>query len=105
MSTKLDKRRKRRTKDRKPIFLILMLGGGLLLAAALALALGKGEAPGSKVPVEVRGAPNLVVDQEKVDLGPVKLGEWVNVEFQVANNGDQPLQFQRPPYVSVVEGC
>lgn len=93
--------------------LLLTLGGLLVLVAAVLVIWRDGSTRGSsgtgatgpEVPVEVSGAPSLKVDKEKVDLGTVKLGQPVQVSFQVANAGDEPLRLTKEPYVEVVEGC
>jgi hypothetical protein len=59
----------------------------------------------SKAKLEVTGSPSLKVDQEKVDLGNVKLGRTVEVSFQLTNVGDQTLRFKEPPTIEVKEGC
>jgi hypothetical protein len=55
--------------------------------------------------IEVKGSPSLKVDQEKIDLGDVKLGKTVEVTFMLTNVGDQPLRFSKAPYIEVAEGC
>src|SRR5512135_686145 len=57
------------------------------------------------VTLEAHGTPALRVDKEKVDLGDVKLGQTVQVSFDVTNAGDQALRFNEPPYIEVIEGC
>jgi hypothetical protein len=74
-----------------------------LVAFAVWQAAGGNVAP--KVSVEVKGAPSLKADKEKVDLGTVRLGQTVEVTFNVANVGDKQLRFTETPYVEVVEGC
>ena len=86
--------------------LALVAGGILLIVGVVAFAVW--QATGSttpKVPVEVTGAPKLKLDKEQVDLGTVRLGQTVEVTFNVANTGDKQLRFTEPPYVEVVEGC
>jgi hypothetical protein len=51
------------------------------------------------------GTPKLTVDQQKVDLGDVRLGQTVAVTFALTNTGDAPLHFAEAPYIEVVEGC
>ncbi len=82
--------------------MILLLGGGVLLIIGAIFAFRK---PEPKVAVEVSGSPSLKVDQQKVDLGEVKLGRTVDVKFELMNVGDQPLRFSKVPYIQVVEGC
>ncbi len=80
---------------------ILVVGGVALLGLTAYLLWGG--AP--KVAVEVQGAPALKANREAVNLGEVKLGQTVEVSFQIANVGDQPLRFAEKPYVEVREGC
>jgi hypothetical protein len=99
------KRSSRRVKQKAalPWPPFLLVGGGLLLALAAFLMWRSQGAPA--VPLAVDGAPSLMVDKEKVDLGDVKLGQNVAVSFAVSNAGNQPLRFTDLPYVEVVEGC
>lgn len=81
----------------------LALGGVLMLGLVVLLVALNQPAPAA--PVETTGAPRLKVDREKVDLGEVRLGEWVSASFEISNVGDQKLGFVEVPYVEVVEGC
>jgi hypothetical protein len=92
-------RRERKVKQRSLFF---MIGGVVLLALAFFIWQSQNKA---KVPVEVSGGPSLSVDKEQVDLGDVRLGQTVQVSFEVANVGDQTLHFDEAPYIEVVEGC
>jgi hypothetical protein len=82
--------------------LFIMLGGALILIIAAFFAFQKN--PGSFIP-EVTGRPNLTVDKTSVDLGDVKLGNQVEVSFELKNSGDRPLQFSKKPYIELIEGC
>jgi hypothetical protein len=84
---------------------LLMIGGGLILLAVVVVWGFAQPAAGSKIPVEVQGAPKLKIDRQKVDLGDVKLGQTVSVSFKLSNAGDQPLRFSEAPYIELVEGC
>ena len=84
--------------------LALIAGGVILLGAMVWMVFGRGGA-GGQAQVEVRGAPRLKADQQKVDLGDVQLGRTVQVEFKLSNVGDQPLRFSEAPWIEVVEGC
>ncbi len=92
--------RHHRKKQSWPLF--LLFGGGLLLVIGAIFAFRK---PEPKVAIEVAGSPSLKVDQQKVDLGDVKLGRTVDVKFTLMNVGDKPLRFSKAPYIEVVEGC
>jgi hypothetical protein len=91
------------TKYRLP--LILVGGGILLIALAAVYVFATNQPPQANVPVEISGAPSLKVDRERVDFGDVKVDTPVSVSFEIANVGDQPLRFNKPPTVEVVEGC
>ena len=85
--------------------LLLVLAGIVLVGGALFAVWKAGQPSSPKVAVEVKGSPSLKVDQDKVDLGDVKLGRTVSVSFQLANVGDETLRFSDKPYVEVREGC
>ena len=93
--------RYRRKKQIWPM--ILLFAGGLLLVFGAFKAFTKPS--GQKAAIEVSGTPSLKVDQEKVDLGNVKLGQTVEVTFKLKNVGDQTLRFSKAPYIEVLEGC
>ena len=82
--------------------LFLMLGGALILIIAAFFAFQK--KPSSFTP-EVTGRPNLTADKTSVDLGDEKLGNPVEVSFELKNTGDRPLQFSKAPYIELIEGC
>ncbi len=83
--------------------MILLLGGGILLVLGAFMVFHKSSQASANI--EVSGKPSLKVDKQKVDLGNVKLGRTVEVDFQVTNVGDQPLRFSKTPYVEVLKGC
>jgi hypothetical protein len=94
------KMRQRRKKPWIPI--IVALAGVALVGLAFWGLRGK---PANTANIEVTGAPSLKADKEQVDLGDVKLGQTVEVSFQLTNVGDQTLRFSEAPYIEVVEGC
>lgn len=104
MSQKYEpKRRKKRKQRNRWIPALLGLGGiVLLLLAALAVKGGNG---GAKAAIEVKGAPSVKVDKERVDFGDVKFNQPVEATFKITNVGDQTLRFNKEPYIEVVEGC
>jgi len=107
MSNHRSKKRnkKKSLQDVLPTPLLLVLAGMILVAGALFAVWKAGQPAVSQVPIEVKGSPSLKVSQDKVDLGDVKLGKTVSVDFQLANIGDKILRFSEKPYVEVVEGC
>ncbi len=83
---------------------ITLVGLGGLILVALAVFLAKAnQAP--TIAVDVKGSGHLKVDKEEVNLGDVKLGQEVYVDFTLSNNGDQPLTLTETPYIEVLEGC
>jgi hypothetical protein len=82
--------------------LVAILGGVLLIGLAY---WGLSDKSTAKANIEVTGSPALKADKEKVDLRDVKLGQPVEVSFQLTNVGDQTLRFTKEPYIEVVEGC
>jgi hypothetical protein len=92
-------------KDILPTPLLIVLAGIVLVAGTLFAVWKSGQPTGAQVPIEVSGSPSLKVDQDKVDLGDVPLGQTVSVSFQLENVGDKTLRFSDKPYVEVVEGC
>ena len=104
MGTKASKKIAPKQKQRFPIWLPLIIVAGVVLIV-VALVSGNNAAPAAPAAIEVTGTPALKVDRDKVDFGDVKLGQTVQVSFEVTNVGDQPLTFKEKPYVEVVEGC
>jgi hypothetical protein len=51
------------------------------------------------------GTPAITVDQEKIDMGYIKLGNYRTINIKVTNTGDGVLRFTENPYLEVVEGC
>ena len=99
-SKKYSKNRKGQNSAWLPILAVV---GGILLIALATFALRDNST--SKATIEVKGSPSLKANKEKVDLGDVKLGQTVEVSFQLTNVGDQTLRFTKEPYIEVVEGC
>jgi len=93
--------RQRRTVHRWTPYVVL---GGVLLLSLTAIWVWRG-LNDRKAAVEVTGAPSLKTDRERVDLGDVRLGQTVEVNFELANVGDRQLRFTEAPYIEVVEGC
>ena len=95
MAKKNQKYRKKNQRKNFP-WLIVVLGGGLLLLAAVLFANRSGDGSGT---------PSISVDQQKVDYGYVKFGETRTIAVKVTNTGDGTLRFKEQPSIEVVEGC
>lgn len=89
MSIKPSKKLTPPKKQSMPIWLPLIIVAGLALIVVAVMS--GNHAPAAQPAVEVKGAPALQVDKEKVDFGNVTLGQTVEVKFEVTNVGDQPL--------------
>ncbi len=98
---------KSRTTSPSQLGAIVAMVAGVLVLAAAAFAFWQNNTSGSSANFtpEASGAPRLKADRQKVDLGTVKLGQTVQVSFEITNTGDQPLRFAKDPFVEVVEGC
>ncbi len=84
-----------------PLWLTLA-GLALVLIAGWAIFSGKAQ---SQANIQIKGAPGLRVEKEKIDHGNLKLGNPVRDDIRVTNVGDQPLRFTEAPYIEVKEGC
>lgn len=90
------RKRKQQEKLSKPL-IGLIVGGILLVIAAVFFAFG-GSGDGG-------GTPKLVVDQEKIDYGDVHFGVNKTFAIKITNTGDGVLRFKEKPYIEVLEGC
>jgi hypothetical protein len=93
MAKKHQRYRKQNKRKNFP-WLLVALGGGLLLLAAVLFANRDGS-----------GTPSISVDEQRIDYGYVKFGETRSIAVRVANTGDGTLRFKEQPYIEVVEGC
>ena len=89
-----------RKRNRLP--LVIVAGGAMLIAGTIWAATSGEKA--DFVPA-VTGAPRMVISQERVDYGDVKLNTPVETVFTIQNTGDQPLRILGEPQVELVEGC
>ncbi len=95
MARKNTKYRKKKQQGKIP-WLLFVLGGGLLILAAVVFANRN---------IMDSGTPGISVDQTKIDYGYVKFGENRQFTLTVTNTGNGPLRFKEKPYIEVLEGC
>ena len=103
MSTKPSQPIAPQPKKRVPLWLPVIIVAGVVLVAVALFSATRNAAPAVKSVVS--GASALQVDKEEVDLGTVALGDTVEVKFEVTNTGDQPLNFNKAPYIEVIKVC
>jgi len=91
------KHRGQKQKQKFP-WVILAIGGVMLVIAAFLFARQGGGGDGG-------GTPAIAVDQQKIDYGDVKFGVNKTFAVKVTNTGDGTLRFKEEPYIQVLEGC
>lgn len=90
---------------RRPWAMWAGLAGGIVLAAlALTAFLAWQDSRNANSPT-TGGAPNLEVDQTRIDFGDVPMSKLVKASFKLSNTGDGPLKISAPPVPEVLEGC
>jgi hypothetical protein len=91
-------KKNRNQKQKKNFPWPLVLFGGILLIVAAFFFVNRGGGDGG-------GTPAITVDQQNIDLGYIKLGEYRSLNIKVTNTGDGLLRFKEKPYLEVLEGC
>lgn len=81
------------------------LAVGVVLVAAVATGLFTRKDAVLPTRVGETGTPVLRVDRDRIDLGEVPLGQWVEAHFTLTNSGGGQLRLARAPYVEAVAGC
>ena len=93
----MSRKKFKRQKQRKNFpWLLVAIGGILLIIAAFFLANQSGNGSGT---------PSIAVDQQKIDYGDVRFGVNKSFAIKVTNTGDGTLRFREEPYIEVLEGC
>ena len=104
MNSKKSRRSQRKKKQTRILWPLLIALGGLALIGFAIWAAQRGDATPA-ADIEVQGSPSLKVDQDKIDLGDVRLGQTVSASFTLTNVGDKPLRITGQPYIEVAAGC
>lgn len=102
MSIKTKKPRRRSERPAPPRWPLLLMALGVLVLGAMAFVAWRS---GSQATSTGSGDPSLKADRREVNLGDVRLGETVEVSFELKNTGTGTLRFSEAPWVEVVEGC
>lgn len=105
MGKRVEAKRRKKKQNRGMNPLLVVVGGLILLIAALAVSVFNSGSSSVKAPIAVTGSPALKVDKDRVDLGDIPLGKTVEVSFTLTNVGDKTLELKEEPYVEIKEGC
>ena len=89
-------KKQKRQKERKKFPWILLAIGGILIIAAMFIFTNQGGGGGT---------PSIAVDQQMIDYGDVKFDVEKTFAIKVTNTGDGTLRFKEEPYIEVLEGC
>jgi hypothetical protein len=103
--TKARIQERRRKAQRRNTLIMVIVGGLLIITAGVMITWDAWSSRADSSLVAVGGQPSLVVDQELIDYGDVKLNTNLTFDLVVTNVGDQPLKISEAPYVEVKEGC
>jgi len=90
------KYKKQKQKKKNFPWLLLALGGILVVVAGFLFARQNDDGGGT---------PSIAVDQQKIDYGDVKFGVNKTFAIKVTNTGDGTLRFKEEPYIEILEGC
>ena len=90
------KYKKQKQKKKNFPWLLLALGGILVVVAGFLFARQNDDGGGT---------PSIAVDQQKIDYGDVKFGVNKTFAIKVMNTGDGTLRFKEEPYIEILEGC
>ena len=93
----MSKKHKRQKQQKGFPWLIVAMGGTLLMIAVFFFA-NRGSGDGG-------GMPSITVDQQRIDYGDVKFGIEKTFAIKITNAGDGILRFKEDPYIEVLEGC
>lgn len=105
------RRSKKRSADNMTWIVVALIGGAVVVVAAIALLAQGNNRAGQKAfdsnfePTFTDGPRVEVLPQDTIDYGDVKLGATINTVFTVRNIGDEPLIVLGEPQVEVIEGC
>lgn len=98
MSKKQNRQKYRKHKQKQNFPWMLLVLGGVFIAAAAFLFAWQGGGDGG-------GTPSIAVDQQQIDYGDQHFGTNLNFAIKVTNTGDGNLRFKEKPYIQVLEGC
>ncbi len=91
------KTKKKKAQKKSFPWVIVVLGVALLVGAVFLFSNRSNAVSG--------GTPAIAVDQQNIDMGYIKLGQYRTIKIKVTNTGDGVLRFKEKPYIEVVKGC
>lgn len=91
----MSKSNKRRQQRKSFPWVLVAIGGALLIAAV----------PFASRSADAGGTPSIAVERQKIDFGYVQLGGYRSFKIKVTNTGTGTLRFKETPYIEVVKGC
>lgn len=101
--TRIQQRRQKKKQQVK--LTILLIGGALIIITGTIFGIATWKNQPNLDLVSITGQPSLVVDQELIDFGDVKLDSSRTFSIILTNVGDEKLVISETPYVEVKEGC
>ena len=101
--TRIQERRQKKKQQKR--LTLWLIGGTLLIITGSIIGINAWNNQPDVDLVTVPGQPSLVVDQELIDFGNVKLDSARTFSIRLTNIGDENLVFSETPYVEVKEGC
>jgi len=94
----MSKKTKKKKQQQKEFPWVVVAGGVLFIVAAIFVF--------SKPATDYSGGtPAIRVDEQNIDMGYIKLGEYRTIKIKVTNTGDGVLRFKEQAYLEVLEGC
>jgi hypothetical protein len=93
----MSKKTKKKTQKKSFPWALVALGVVLIIGAVFVFS--------NDASADRGGTPAITVEEQNIDLGYIKLGEYRSLNINVTNTGAGTLRFKEQPYIEVLEGC